>query len=223
LSDGVENGLVPVCDGDEIVLLLGPSGAGKSTLLPGLAGLLGGAEDGLEAGRPLVDGAPPSRKRSHIGMVLQDLDSQVILSRVDDDVAFWTENVNVPRDEIWPRVAAALDAVGLHVPLNHKTSELSGGQKQRLALAGVIAMNPGLILLDEPTANLDLVFAVRRGSKLATAMEARGFGAYPTRTWARSSTFARRELALIAAGIVIAAVAISVFVATGALNFIGTR
>ncbi|MCV7225538.1 energy-coupling factor transporter transmembrane component T family protein [Mycolicibacterium komossense] len=68
-----------------------------------------------------------------------------------------------------------------------------------------------------------LVFAVRRGSKLATAMEARGFGAYPTRTWARPSTFGGRELALIGAGIVIAAAAISVSVATGAWNFIGTR
>jgi energy-coupling factor transport system permease protein len=68
-----------------------------------------------------------------------------------------------------------------------------------------------------------LVFAVRRGSKLATAMEARGFGAYPTRTWARPSTFGGREIALVAAGFVIAAAAISVSVATGAWNFIGTR
>ncbi|MBB5163910.1 energy-coupling factor transporter transmembrane protein EcfT [Mycobacterium sp. AZCC_0083] len=68
-----------------------------------------------------------------------------------------------------------------------------------------------------------LVFAVRRGSKLATAMEARGFGAYPTRTWARPSTFGRREIILVGAGIVIAAVAISVSVGAGAWNFIGTR
>ncbi|MBJ7339272.1 ABC transporter ATP-binding protein [Mycolicibacterium sp.] len=139
----------------ERVLLLGPSGSGKSTLLHGLAGLLGGAEDGLEAGRLQVDGATPTRRRSRIGMVMQDPDSQVILSRVGDDVAFGMENFNVPRAEIWPRVTHALDAVGLRLPLHHSTSELSGGQKQRLALAGVIAMNPGLILLDEPTANLD--------------------------------------------------------------------
>lgn len=88
-------------------------------------------------------------------MVLQDPDSQVILERVGDDVAFGCENLGVPRDEIWARVGAALEDVGLDLPLNHPTSALSGGQKQRLALAGVIAMRPGVLLLDEPTANLD--------------------------------------------------------------------
>lgn len=139
----------------ERVLLLGPSGAGKSTLLHGLAGLLGGSEDGHEAGSLLVDGARPSERQARIGMVLQDPDSQVILSRVGDDIAFGLENFAVARERIWPRVCEALDAVGLNLPLSQSTSELSGGQKQRLALAGVIAMNPGLILLDEPTANLD--------------------------------------------------------------------
>ncbi|ORA32874.1 ABC transporter ATP-binding protein [Mycobacterium aquaticum] len=139
----------------ERVLLLGPSGAGKSTLLHGIAGLLGGAEEGRQAGYLHVDGAPPAQRRSRIGMVLQDPDSQVILSRVGDDVAFGMENLGVARAQIWPRVCRALDSVGLNVPLSQDTSELSGGQKQRLALAGVVAMHPGLILLDEPTANLD--------------------------------------------------------------------
>ena len=157
----------------ERVLLLGPSGAGKSTLLHGLAGLLGGAEDGEEAGRLLVDGDAPQRRRSRIGMVLQDPDSQVILSRVGDDVAFGMENFNVPADRIWPRVTQALRAVGLTVPLDHDTAELSGGQKQRLALAGVIAMNPGLVLLDEPTANLDPAGVVEvRDAVAATAEQA---------------------------------------------------
>ncbi|MBS1695952.1 MAG: ATP-binding cassette domain-containing protein [Actinobacteria bacterium] len=137
------------------VLLLGPSGSGKSTLLHGLAGLLGGSEDGQESGRVLVDGARPAQQRARIGMVLQDPDSQVILSRVGDDVAFGMENFGVPRDRMWPRVHAALRAVGLELPMRHDTAQLSGGQKQRLALAGVLAMAPGLILLDEPTANLD--------------------------------------------------------------------
>lgn len=139
----------------ERVLLLGPSGSGKSTLLHGLAGLLGGAEEGHQAGSLLVDGAAPVQKRARIGMVLQDPDSQVILSRVGDDVAFGMENFAVPRDRIWSRVDAALRSVGLKLPVQHDTSTLSGGQKQRLALAGVLAMGPGLLLLDEPTANLD--------------------------------------------------------------------
>ncbi|ALI25031.1 Duplicated ATPase component YkoD [Mycolicibacterium fortuitum] len=139
----------------ERVMLLGPSGAGKSTLLHGIAGLLGGADEGEQAGTLRVDDAPPAEQRHRIGMVLQDPDAQVILSRVGDDVAFGMENLGVARDEIWPRVRTALDAVGLNLALSQSTSELSGGQKQRLALAGVIAMDPGLILLDEPTANLD--------------------------------------------------------------------
>ncbi len=93
--------------------------------------------------------------RGRAGMVLQDPDSQAILARVGDDVAFGCENLGVPREEIWARVRDALDAVGLDVALDRSTAALSGGQKQRLALAGVIAMRPGVILLDEPTANLD--------------------------------------------------------------------
>ncbi|WP_344047023.1 ABC transporter ATP-binding protein, partial [Microbacterium terricola] len=141
----------------ERVLLLGSSGAGKSTLLHGIAGLLGDQDDGEEQGSLTVDGARPAERRDRIGVVLQDPDSQVILSRVGDDVAFGMENLKVPRDGIWARVHAALERVGLAIPRDHETSALSGGQKQRLALAGVIAMEPGLILLDEPTANLDPV------------------------------------------------------------------
>ncbi len=139
----------------ERVLLLGASGAGKSTLLHGLAGVLGGDEEGEASGELRIDGAPAGASRGRAGLVLQDPDAQVILSRVGDDVAFGCENLGVPRGEIWPRVRAALDAVGLHVPLDRPTSALSGGQKQRLALAGALAMRPGLLLLDEPTANLD--------------------------------------------------------------------
>ena len=139
----------------ERVLLLGPSGSGKSTLLHALAGVHGGDDEGEQRGSLLVDGTHPGVGRGRAGLVLQDPDSQVILARVGDDVAFGCENLGVPRDEIWRRVAGALDAVGLDLPLDHPTSALSGGQKQRLALAGALAMRPGLLLLDEPTANLD--------------------------------------------------------------------
>lgn len=147
----------------ERVLLLGPSGAGKSTLLHALAGVLGDTnDDGSEAGDSdesgslLIDGARPQEQRGRAGLMQQDPETQVVLSRVGDDVAFGAENLAVPRDDIWARVSQALDDVGLsHLPLDHPTSALSGGQKQRLALAGILAMQPGLILLDEPTANLD--------------------------------------------------------------------
>ncbi|WP_427128819.1 ABC transporter ATP-binding protein [Pseudarthrobacter sp. S9] len=154
----------------ERVLLLGPSGAGKSTLLHALAGVLGDssagagaaggasgdAEDSDEAGSLLIDGAPPRAQRGRAGLMQQDPETQVVLSRLGDDVAFGAENLSVPPAEIWARVQEALDDVGLaRLPLDHPTSALSGGQKQRLALAGILAMRPGLLLLDEPTANLD--------------------------------------------------------------------
>ena len=138
----------------ERVLLLGASGSGKSTLLRAMAGVLGG-DEGEQLGSLEVGGGAPSAARGRAGLVLQDPDSQVILARVGDDVAFGCENLGVPRDEIWPRVTDALDAVGLDVALDRSTAALSGGQRQRLALAGVLAMRPGILLLDEPTANLD--------------------------------------------------------------------
>ena len=139
----------------ERVLVLGPSGSGKSTLMGGLAGLLGGAEEGEASGSLTVDGVAPAEARGRVGLLMQDPEAQVVLARVGDDVAFGMENVGVPREEIWPRVEESLSAVGLDVPLDHSTTELSGGQKQRLALASILAMGPGLLLLDEPTANLD--------------------------------------------------------------------
>ena len=139
----------------ERVLVLGPSGSGKSTLMGGLAGLLGGAEEGEATGTLTVDGVAPAQARGRVGLLMQDPEAQVVLARVGDDVAFGMENLGVPREEIWPRVEESLAAVGLSVPLDHSTTELSGGQKQRLALASILAMGPGLLLLDEPTANLD--------------------------------------------------------------------
>ena len=158
----------------ERVLVLGPSGSGKSTLMGGLAGLLGGAEEGEATGTLTVDGVAPADARGRVGLLMQDPEAQVVLARVGDDVAFGMENLGVAREEIWPRVENSLEAVGLSVPLNHSTTELSGGQKQRLALASILAMGPGLLLLDEPTANLDPSGVAEVRAAVETVVESTG-------------------------------------------------
>lgn len=140
----------------EKVLLLGHSGAGKSTLLHAMAGLAYDEDGETQLGSLLMDGEDPSSVRGRAGLMQQDPESSVVLARVGDDVAFGPENLGVPRPEIWQRVTWALEAVGLEdLALDRSTSALSGGQKQRLGLAGILAMYPGALLLDEPTANLD--------------------------------------------------------------------
>jgi energy-coupling factor transporter ATP-binding protein EcfA2 len=130
----------------ERVLLLGASGAGKSTLLLALAGLLdssGGDQEG------------ELRVRGEAGLVLQDPETQLVMARAGDDVAFGLENRCVPTAEIWPRVHRALADVGFPYGEDRATAALSGGEKQRLAIAGILALRPRVLLLDEPTANLD--------------------------------------------------------------------
>ncbi len=141
----------------ERVLLLGPSGAGKSTLLSGLAGLLDTAGGGESEGELLVDGMRPVAARGRVGVLFQDPETQLVMARAGDDVAFGLENRCVPAGEIPSRVAAALEAVEFRYPAARPTAALSGGEKQRLALAGTLALAPSLLLLDEPTANLDPV------------------------------------------------------------------
>lgn len=138
----------------ERVLLLGPSGAGKSTLLSALAGLLP-EDSGEQEGIVEIDGLDPRKGRERVGIVFQDPETQLVMARCGDDVAFGLENRGVPTDEIWPRVDEALHRVGFPYPRDRNTAALSGGEKQRLALAGALALRPGLLLLDEPTANLD--------------------------------------------------------------------
>jgi energy-coupling factor transport system ATP-binding protein len=138
----------------ERVLLLGASGAGKSTLLAALAGLLP-EDSGEPEGRIEIDGRDPRTARDRVGMVFQDPESQLVMARCGDDVAFGLENRGVPGGEIWPRVDEALARVGFRYDRRRPTAALSGGEQQRLALAGALALRPGLLLLDEPTANLD--------------------------------------------------------------------
>jgi len=136
----------------ERVLLLGPSGSGKSTLLAGLAGLLDGGDS---EGQLLVDGLPPRETRGRVGILFQDPESQIVMARAGDEVAFGLENRCVPPPEIWSRVDGALAEVGFAYGRDRATDALSGGEQQRLALAATLALHPGLLLLDEPTANLD--------------------------------------------------------------------
>jgi energy-coupling factor transport system ATP-binding protein len=131
----------------ESVLLAGPSGSGKSTALLGIAGLLDRSTGGESVGALRVLG--------RVGIVFQDPETQLVMARASDDVAFGLENRCVPTAEIWPRVHAALADVGFPYPDDHPTTALSGGEKQRLAFAGVVALDPDVLLLDEPTANLD--------------------------------------------------------------------
>ncbi|MGI8880916.1 MAG: ABC transporter ATP-binding protein [Jatrophihabitans sp.] len=139
----------------ERVLLLGASGAGKSTLLAGLSGLLDTQDSGETVGSLRIDGLPAHGARQRSGLLLQDPDSQLVMTRSGDDVAFGPENHGVPREKIWRRVDDAMASVGFGYGRDRATAALSGGEKQRLALAGLLANRPGLLLLDEPTANLD--------------------------------------------------------------------
>ncbi|MET1038063.1 MAG: ABC transporter ATP-binding protein [Aeromicrobium sp.] len=128
-------------------MLVGPSGAGKSTLLHGLAGALGTTIAGDLTGVAEVDG--------RLGLLLQNPADAIVAERMGRDVAFGPENAALPPHEIWSRVDEALAAVGLTYGRDHFTAALSGGEQQRLALAGVLAMRPDVLLLDEPTSMLD--------------------------------------------------------------------
>lgn len=142
----------------QFIAILGHNGSGKSTLAKHFNALLHPVE-----GTVFVDGMD-TRAEEHIwdirqtaGMVFQNPDNQIIGTVVEEDVAFGPENMGVPSREIWERVQKSLKSVDMYTYRKHSPSRLSGGQKQRIAIAGVLAMQPKCIVLDEPTAMLDPV------------------------------------------------------------------
>ncbi len=140
----------------EFVAVLGHNGSGKSTLAKHLNAILTPTEGSLwVAGKDASDSANVWDIRQSAGMVFQNPDNQIVASVVEEDVGFGPENIGVPTDEIWTRVIESLNSVGMLKYQKHSPNKLSGGQKQRVAIAGVVAMQPECIVLDEPTAMLD--------------------------------------------------------------------
>ena len=140
----------------QFIAILGHNGSGKSTLAKQINALL------VPTGGTLwvkdMDTKDPEnvwKIRQSAGMVFQNPDNQIIASLVEEDVGFGPENIGVPTEEIWQRVERSLSAVGMLEYRHHSPNKLSGGQKQRVAIAGVMAMEPECIVLDEPTAMLD--------------------------------------------------------------------
>ena len=159
-ADGNEvsalNGINLDIPAGEFIAIIGANGSGKSTLARHLNALLLPT-----AGKCIVDGLDTTDEknlwdiRQHVGMVFQNPDNQIVAAIVEEDVAFGPENVGVPGAEIRGRVERALAAVGMSDYARHAPHLLSGGQKQRIAIAGVLALEPKVIVLDEPTAMLD--------------------------------------------------------------------
>ena len=140
----------------EFIAILGHNGSGKSTLAKHFNALVSPTE-----GTVWVDGMDTREEdktlkiRQTAGMVFQNPDNQIICTLVDEEVGFGPENIGVPTDEIWERVEKSLKAVGMYQFRHASPNKLSGGQKQRVAIAGIVAMKPKCIVLDEPTAMLD--------------------------------------------------------------------
>ena len=150
--DGVDLDVLP----GQFVAILGHNGSGKSTLAKQINAILvpSGGTMWVD-GRDTRDPDELWNVRQSAGMVFQNPDNQIIGTVVEEDVGFGPENLGVPTDEIWTRVEESLKAVGMIEYRSHSPNKLSGGQKQRVAIAGVIAMEPKCIVLDEPTAMLD--------------------------------------------------------------------
>ena len=162
-EEGNVEGILRAVDGvnldireGEFVAILGHNGSGKSTLAKHLNALLYPTEGTVWVdGKDTADQADIWNIRQSAGMVFQNPDNQIIGQVVEEDVGFGPENLSVPTEEIWARVEESLKAVGMYQYRKHSPNKLSGGQKQRVSIAGVIAMHPKCIILDEPTAMLD--------------------------------------------------------------------
>ena len=159
-SDGNEvkalDGVDLTIEQGEFVAIIGANGSGKSTLARHLNCLLLPTAGRVEvAGLDTMDENKMWDIRQQVGMVFQNPDNQIVAAVVEEDVAFGPENIGVPGPEIGLRVAKALAAVGMSEYAKHAPHRLSGGQKQRVAIAGIMALEPKCIVLDEPTAMLD--------------------------------------------------------------------
>ncbi|MCI8796785.1 MAG: energy-coupling factor transporter ATPase [Dorea sp.] len=142
----------------QFIAILGHNGSGKSTFAKHINAILVPTEGTMWVnGRNTSDPDELWNVRQSAGMVFQNPDNQIIGTVVEEDVGFGPENLGVPTDEIWRRVEDSLKAVGMIEYRHHSPNKLSGGQKQRVAIAGVVAMEPKCIVLDEPTAMLDPV------------------------------------------------------------------
>ena len=140
----------------QFIAVLGHNGSGKSTFAKHINALLMPSEGIIKVdGMNTADEEYTFQIRQRAGMVFQNPDNQIIASIVEEDVGFGPENIGVPSDEIWQRVENSLKSVGMYKYREHSPNKLSGGQKQRVAIAGVMAMEPKCIILDEPTAMLD--------------------------------------------------------------------
>lgn len=145
---------------EEIVLIAGHSGSGKSTLLRAINGLIPHQHTGVYSGEVVVDGLVVSKTSmsdlaKRVGYVFQNPENQIFMFSVERDIAFGLENLRMPQEQIRERVDWALDLLSISSLAKRAPHELSDGQKQRVALAGVIAMEPKLLILDEPTSLLD--------------------------------------------------------------------
>jgi cobalt/nickel transport system ATP-binding protein len=149
------DGLSFTIPSDESVGLIGPNGAGKTTLFLCLSGVLTGQAEELRCGLDLKDKAQRKQLPSQVGIVFQNSDDQLFNATVFDDVAFGPLNLDLPAAEVRGRVAEALAKVGMTGQEQRSPFHLSGGEKRRVALAGVLAMRPRVLLLDEPSMYLD--------------------------------------------------------------------